>query len=321
MLAEVFKNKFEFSSNYFAQKLLALKDAAKKEKFPQSIIFEGLDIFGQLHFSLELARLLNCQKDGGQDCDCINCKWIKQGKHPAVVLVSPIDFKNNDTGSKTVISVKQSLGITKALEQTSDYHRVFILLDAKKQTLSEIDKENLRQYAQLDYALPDEDWLPCSINHKIFQHTATNAILKAVEEPPERTTFIFLTNNREDLIPTIVSRSQVFKMPSDKPFIPTSFIEEVFSKYPDFDLFDAFEISTAMQEYIKENGCEAKTVLIMLEEYISKLIRNNYENEILLKKFKNDIQKISISKKQLFASMTTKTVFDSLLIEISNKGG
>lgn len=317
MLSEIFKNKFEFSYNYFEKKL----SKEHVEKFPQSIIFEGLDVFGQLHFSLELARVLNCLNNGEKSCNCVNCKWIKEGKHPAVMLVSPIDSKNGDTGSKTVISVKQSLGITKALEQTSDYHRVFILLDAKNQTLSEIDKKNLEQYSSLNYQLPSEDWLPASINQKIFQNTATNAILKAVEEPPLRTTFIFLTNNRENLIQTIVSRSQVFKMPAQKPYIPTNFIEEIFSNYPNLNLFDAFEISIALQEYLKQANCEANTVLIMLEEYISRLIKANFENKASFQKFKSDIQKISTAKKQLFASMSVKTVFDALLIEMSNKNG
>lgn len=315
MLAEVFETQFVY--DYF-------NVALKENKFPQSIIFEGLDIFGQLHFALELARVLNCLGEadrGTQDCDCLNCRWIKEGKHPAVNLVSPIDFKCGDTGSKTVISVKQTLGITTTLSQTSDYHRVFILLDAKNQALSEIDKKNLEQYSHLGYELPDENWLPCSVNHKIFQHTATNAILKAVEEPPARTTFIFLTNNREDLIPTIVSRSMVFKMPAQKLPVPTGFIEEIFNNYPEITLFDAFEISAAMQHYLKENDCEAKAILAMLEEYIAKLLKANRGNSMAVARFKSDIQKISTAKKQLFASMSPKTVFDWLLIEMSDKGG
>jgi len=317
MLAAVFKDKFVY--DYF-------NAALNENKFPQSIIFEGLDIFGQLHFALELARTVNCleksrsgfSNSGGyeiaQDCGCLNCRWIKEGKHPAVNLVSPIDFKCGDTGSKTVISVKQALGITQALEQTSDYHRVFILLDAKNQALSEIDRKNLEQYSHLGYTLPDEDWLPCSINHKIFQHTATNAILKAVEEPPARTTFIFLTNNREDLIPTIVSRSLVFKMPACKTDVPTGFIEDAFKNYPNISLFDAFEISTAMQEYLKEQNCEPKTVLVMLEEYLSKLMKKGMP----IVKIKEDIKKIAVARRQLFASMSAKTVFDWLLIELSD---
>ena len=89
MLAEVFEDKFVY--DYF-------NVALNEDKFPQSIIFEGLDIFGQLHFALELARVLNCLESGSQDCGCLNCRWVKEGKHPAVNLVSPIDFKCGDTG-------------------------------------------------------------------------------------------------------------------------------------------------------------------------------------------------------------------------------
>lgn len=315
-LSPVFKNKFEFVYDYFSK---ALQRSGTSVFFPQSIIFEGLDIFAQLHFSLELARVLNCLKGGGENCDCINCRWIKEGKHPAVVLVSPIDFKNDDKGSKTVISLKQAHGITKTLEQTSDYHRVFILLDAKVQNLSEIDKANLANYVELGYALPSVDWLPAPLNHKIFQPAATNALLKAVEEPPGRTTFIFLTNNREDVIPTIVSRSLTFKMAALKPVVPTDFIEQNLHSYPNLNLLDAYELTTVMLNYLKENDCEAKTVLIMLEEYISRLLRTNYNNSVLVAKFKNDLKLITLAKRQLFASMLPKIVFESLFIGISNR--
>jgi hypothetical protein len=41
---------------------------------------------------------------------------------------------------------------------------------------------------------------------------AANALLKIVEEPPRGLIFLFLTENREDLLPTIVSRSQVVRV-------------------------------------------------------------------------------------------------------------
>lgn len=45
---------------------------------------------------------------------------------------------------------------------------------------------------------------------------ATNALLKVVEEPPPATYFIFLVNEVGQLLPTLRSRAQVFRVPSSK---------------------------------------------------------------------------------------------------------
>lgn len=46
---------------------------------------------------------------------------------------------------------------------------------------------------------------------------AANALLKTLEEPTEKTYFLLLTNSRESLLPTIRSRTQVLRLPSDRP--------------------------------------------------------------------------------------------------------
>ena len=159
---EKFKGKFEFSSKYFE----ALFKSGKK--FPQSIVLEGLDTYGQYFFALELSRILNCKKGGKSDCDCINCSWIRENKHPQVITVTPIDFKPQGDESKTVISVKQTREIIKMLSQQSDYHRVFIFLDAKEGQYDEKTKEILKSYQNIGFQMPKENWIIDGISRKIF---------------------------------------------------------------------------------------------------------------------------------------------------------
>ena len=134
------KNKFPFVCKYF-ENLLEFVFENKRE-FPQSLIFEGTDTKSQYLFALELARILNCQKDRAQDCDCINCKWIKSYSHPAINNVSQIHFKPDGDESKTVISVKQAREVEKSLMLSSDYHRFFIFFSSTEKepsTYSQID--------------------------------------------------------------------------------------------------------------------------------------------------------------------------------------
>ncbi len=307
MISDVLKQKFNFASKYFEQVLEGHK------KFPQSIVFEGLDIFGQYFFSLELARILNCKNSGDTQCKCLNCSWIRDNKHPAVITVSQIDFRPSDdkTGNSN-INVAQSREITKILSQSSDYHRVFIFLSAGRGELEHHTKKQFEEYSSLNFALPQEKWIPSWLNRKIFDDEAPNALLKCVEEPPQNTTFIFLTKNREDLISTIVSRSQVFKLPSEKFSFNLEEIAKMFEKYPHINLNDAFEISKKMQD-MAQGDFNLQEILNTLEQYFGELLKNNPENSKIL----NDIKLISTAKKRLKAFISPKNTFDSLLADIA----
>ena len=75
-LNPLFEKKFKFTSDYFSTLIDLVK---KKERlFPQGLVFEGADTKSQYLFAHELARILNCEKNGEDDCTCTNCKWINQ---------------------------------------------------------------------------------------------------------------------------------------------------------------------------------------------------------------------------------------------------
>ncbi len=312
MLNQVFSENFQFTTRYFNEKLEAI--AKSKAKFPQSVIFEGSDIYGELFFTLELARILNCKEGGRANCNCINCNWIKTFSHPAVTIVTPIDFKDMDSGSKTVISTKQCQAINKKLLETSDYHRVFIFLDAKKEALTTHEETQVEKFSILDYALPEE-WRPAHISHKIFQDQASNVILKSVEEPPKNTSFFFLTKNREDIIQTIVSRSQIFTLPANIQNSNYDFIATLFKNYPNFTLDDAFSISEELLRELKDGNKSALEIILSIEEYLTELVKNNLANTCLIQSTMQDLKKAQSAEKMLSSTVQAKTVFNWLLVE------
>ena len=117
MFHPVLKRKFEYFTNYFET---AMKNA--KRSFAQSIVLYGQDIAAQYYLALEIARLLNCQKDTASDCGCINCSWIRNNQHPAIMTISKNDNKPSDDTSSKVISIKQTLMINNSLINSSDYY-------------------------------------------------------------------------------------------------------------------------------------------------------------------------------------------------------
>ena len=96
-------DKYPFLTEYFTRAL-----STNVRALPQSILFYGNDADAQFTFATEIARLLNCTSDKSDNCECLNCRWIRENSHPAVLTISRIDNKPDDDDSKTVISIKQS---------------------------------------------------------------------------------------------------------------------------------------------------------------------------------------------------------------------
>lgn len=309
MINQIFKNTFVY--NYFSILLNSNK------RFPQSIIFEGFDTIMQYFFSLELARILNCTGDKTPSCSCTNCNWIRENRHPAVVNVTPVDFKED--GTKTVISVKQIEKVTSLILETSDYHRFFIFSNAKTSKIQENEQKQLSKYLNAGFKINKEDWLPAPINKKILQEEASNALLKSTEEAPNKVTFVFLANSREDIISTIVSRSLVFKTPVsiEKSQINVS---SFFKNYPDLPISDAMKTSTEILSYIEENGLSHIEFLDSAEEFFVNLLRQNAKNNQIFNLISSDIKKVQLAKKHLAATITPNNTFENLFISISNEG-
>lgn len=290
MFSKELKDKYSFLTNYFEQGL-----NNKKRSIAHSILFYGHDIEVQYALATEIAKILNCNEDKGIDCHCINCNWIKDKQHPAVLTISKIDNKPSDDESKTVISIKQSQMIKNSLLNTSDYHRVFIFCDAK---------------------MEGEKWIPLGLNEHNFQAETANSLLKIIEEPPENTTFFFLTRDKNDLIETIISRSQSFFVPSyeaaNKDY---SLIEDVLGDYPRIERRASLDLAQDLFALSKEHGSDK--VLDEVENYLAALLKTNLEDKNLQLKILSDIKTVETAKKQINSHITPQLAFEDMCLNLT----
>ncbi len=311
MINEYFKEKFPFAYNYFSELFELIKQ--NKKEFPQAIILEGNDTKNQYLFALELARILNCENNDKIDCSCINCKWIKSFSHPAINNISQIHFKGEGDESKTVISVKQARKIEQNLSLSSDYHRFFIFFSSEEKTYND---DELKNFRTLGYNEENINFSIEPLNLSTFHPTTPNALLKSIEEPPKRTTFVFLTKSKEDILQTIVSRCQTFKLNSKKEKLSYKEIYPIVSMYPKIDYFQALDISDNLQKYLKENS-NIDFVLNQFLEFLKDLIKENNFNSELIIKIRKDIDFINKAIKQSKANISDKIVLDTLMLKIA----
>lgn len=258
------------------------------------LLFWGPDIQSQCELALDVARLLNCSKDGHDDCDCLNCRWVREQTHPAVKIYTRLDFKEgssdeDETKGKKNINIGQAKSIISELSITSDYHRVYIFCDR------------------------DEDGNLLPLNQINFPEATSNALLKTFEEPPKNTTFIFLTKDKSDIISTVVSRAQSFFVPSvvaeNQDY---NLVEDFISNYWTTGRNQVLEFENKLTVSISEHG--AMVVFSQIQNYMLSMMKSNSQNKPLFYKLMEDMKSVEDAKRQisLTPAMNIQTVVENL---------
>ena len=306
---EEIKEQYKFLANYFSALL-------ENDNFdiPNSIILYGSDILAQYYIAMLIAKNANCTGERSSACNCRNCIWIKNNEHPEVMTISKIDSKPDNDDSKTVISKKQTDLIKDKLVISSEYHRFFIFCDAEDKILNESEKEKIKQFEHIGISLPQtakNEWYPKGINKNCFSDIVANALLKSIEEPPSKVTFIFLTDAPENIISTIVSRSQAFYVPG---FLDTKYdltkISEIFENYPDFDLTQELSLSEKIMNLSSGNEQNLIDTINSVQVYLAEFLKKNTNNIILSKKIKQDIEKLHNIEKMLKSNIKDQIAAD-----------
>lgn len=272
--------KYPFLTKYFTS-------GVNNNRIAHCILFYGSDIEAQYDLALEIARMLNCTGDHSQTCQCLNCRWIRENKHPAVLTISKVDNKPSDDNSKTVISIDQARMIKNDLLVSSEYHRVLIFCDR------------------------DKEGNVAGLNQQNFQADSANALLKTFEEPPENTTFFFLTKDKSDMITTVVSRAQCFYVPSmkneDKDF---SLVKDAMDGYLELERNEVLDFNDKILELVKTY--DAEQIFIQMQNYIASLLQANIENMSLKVKLIADLKAIEKAKQENKLNMNIQTIIETL---------
>lgn len=251
------------------------------------ILLYGNDLNAQYEVALEAARMLNCKGSHTPDCDCLNCRWIRENNHPEVRTISKVDNKPSDDDAKTVISIAQARMIKNDLLITSEYHRVLIFCDKEK------------------------DGSIAPLNMINFPEAAANALLKTFEEPPSGTTFFFLTRDKSDVITTVLSRAQSFFVPSkleeNRDF---SLVKDAMDFFLEIERGQVLDFNEKLLALTTDN--EPLEILTQMQNYLGAVLKSPDLNRAQKYKFIKQIKTIEAAKKQLGVNMNLQTVLENL---------
>jgi DNA polymerase-3 subunit delta' len=204
------------------QTVTHLRESIRAERFPHSLILAGPRGAGKYTLALMLARAVNClnptESDGLPDfCGvCSNCTRIADASNLEERVAEAVEARDGlrETDKRE----------TRILIQT---HPDVLIVPPDPPQL-QIKIGQVRQVIHVAYYRPPvESKRTFTIfTSSAFMREAANSLLKVLEEPPEHTSLILLTENPQELLPTIRSRAVVHRLGA----LPAAELESLLSK-------------------------------------------------------------------------------------------
>jgi DNA polymerase-3 subunit delta' len=199
-----------------------LRESIGAGRFPQSLILAGPRGAGKYTLALMLAQAVNClhptESDGLPDfCGlCSNCTRINGSANLEERVAEAVAAREQmrDADKRE----------TRILIQT--HPDVLVIPPDPPQLLIKLGQ--VRQAIHVAYYRPPVEARRAFtiFTSSAFMKEAANSLLKVLEEPPEYTSLVLLTENPQELLPTIRSRAVVHRLGA----IPASDLEALLAQ-------------------------------------------------------------------------------------------
>ena len=193
--------------------------SAKSGKIPHAQLFQGNEGALNLPLALAYTTYLHCQAKGDKDaCGiCPACSKSLKFVHPDTNFVFPYGNlegdkdKDEDRLKAERLKTWRSFLLEQPFGNLNDWvnyyggekKQVNISKDESREIIKSLSLKSFESLYKVMII-----WQP-----EYMHPSAANGILKILEEPPPRTIFLLVTNDAEQLLPTIVSRTQSVQVP------------------------------------------------------------------------------------------------------------
>ncbi len=286
------------------------------DRLPRSMLFEGPPLSAKLSSSLELARVLSCERDAAWNCPCQQCARHRTLSHQDVMLFGPKTFR-----------AELSIGAQMLGRSPGPAARYFFIRAARKlirrfdaelyageearlakalphvrsvmegldglSPMCAIDDESAAKDANklLSVCVKLEDLMPATtpvfqirameywarlaplgkkktiiLEHAdSMQEVSRNALLKILEEPPERVVFVLTTTRKRAIMPTILSRVRSYRFLQRSESDSRKVIERIFR--------DNASTSAGIEEYVSRfRPASGDAIEALAGEFVAALV-------------------------------------------------
>ncbi len=189
-----------------------LVQGVKNGRVSHAQMWLGNSGYGGLPLALAYCQYLFCENPGESDScgSCSSCQKVKKLQHPDLHFAFPVVLSEGDISDKFYGDWR-----TRIFENPYfDLNQWTLTIDEKgrKPIIGNHESQNILKKLRLTSFEGGYKimliWMAEEMNE-----TAANKLLKILEEPPEKTVFLLLVDNADKILTTIMSRTQLVKIP------------------------------------------------------------------------------------------------------------
>jgi DNA polymerase-3 subunit delta' len=190
-----------------------LRNSVKDERISHALLFHGPEGCGKLALAVAFARYIACTDRGEDDAcgKCPSCAKFNKLAHPDLHFSFPSSAKESDAGVDDLLETWRSALLENPfMNQYNWYEKIGLEnkqgIISTRESSAIIRKLGLKSFESEYKTLII--WLPERMNAQ-----SANKLLKMIEEPPGNTLFILVSESPDDILPTILSRTQILRVP------------------------------------------------------------------------------------------------------------
>lgn len=191
-----------------------LREAIDHNRMPHALMISGREGSGALSLALTAAQYILCESHTaeGEACEqCAHCRQVHRLQHPDLHFVFPVVNRKGQSGDDAAVSDEYLAEwrdmLTRRPDMTYAEWVKYISTDGKAAQIYRKEAEQIIHKLSVKPYESDSRvmivWLPEKINE-----TASNKLLKIIEEPYPKTYFLLVSNDPDRVLGTIQSRCQ-----------------------------------------------------------------------------------------------------------------
>lgn len=200
-----------------------LRRAIDDGRMPHALMISGREGSGAMQLALTAAQYILCEHHttDGEPCEqCPHCLQVHRLQHPDLHFVFPVINKSGQSGENSAVSDDYLKEWRDVLLRNPDItYSAWVKYISEEGKNAQIYKNEATEIVKKLSTKPFESdyrvmiiWLPEKINE-----TASNKLLKIIEEPYPKTHFLLVSNEPEKVLGTIQSRCQRLNIPPLNP--------------------------------------------------------------------------------------------------------
>jgi len=190
-----------------------LRQSVLEGRIPHAQLFAGVSGIGKLQLALAYAQYVNCPHRTQEDScgECPTCRQYQNLQHPDLHFAFPIVKSDTGDTCDAFMSQWRSIVLEQKYFDLDDWYKALGVETKQGMIYEKESSEILRKLSLKPFGEGYKVmiiWQPEKMNP-----TCANKLLKILEEPPERTLFILVSEHPEQLLSTIQSRVQTIRVP------------------------------------------------------------------------------------------------------------